>query len=292
VVTHPLPLHLSIAGVTLGVRSADAGLRVQLLPQEDRFVVPEGPEDVRLAVQVSDLPARPATLPLFTAGEVWALYREAGAYALFAGVTGKHRALYLDDAMRQGELLCPPRMVVDDGETGRVVEALAHPVLELLTYWRLTADGGLGVHSSGVLLDGQGYLFSGFSGAGKSTLSEMWAAAGATILNDDRIGLRPGPDGAIWMHGTPWHGSAHYAEPVTAPLSAIYFIQHAPRHSLQDMSRIEAMGQLLGFTFFPFFDGAQIARAQDTALSIVSSVPCRRLGFLPEPSVIDLILNA
>jgi hypothetical protein len=290
--THSLPLHLSIAGVTFGVDSADAALRLQLRPQEERFVVPAGPEDTGLTVRIGDLPARPAGPPLFSPGELWRLYRQADGYTLFAGVIGKQRALHLDTPMRHGELLCPPDMVASDAEARPVLEALAHPVLELLTYWRLAADGGLGVHSSGVVLDGQGYLFSGWSGAGKSTMGDLWAAAGATIINEDRIGLRPGPDGSIWMHGTPWHVSVRYAAPVSAPVRGIYFIEHAPRHWVQEISLVEAMGQLLGFTFLPLFDGGQIARAQDTALSIVSSVPCRRLGFLPEPSVVDFVLNA
>lgn len=284
---HPLPLHLSIAGVSLAAHSPDPDLKIELLKREERFVVSPGPAALHVDVLlVRELPPRPEVAPLFDTGEVWTLYPADYGYTLFAGARGNKRMVRLNHDMTLVEVWCPTETVSAQG----TVQALGHPVLEMLTYWRLVAEGGLGVHASAVLLDGKGYLFSGHSGAGKSTIGELWAARGATILNDDRIGLRPGPEG-VTLYGTPWHGTAEYATPTSAPLAGIYFIHHAPQNELIEMTASESAGQLLGYTFFPFFDGGQIARAQETATAIAAAVPCRRLGFVPEGSVVDFVLE-
>lgn len=285
--THALPLHLNIAGVTLGVHAPDGDLKLELLKREERFVTSPGPASVQVEVLlVHELPPRPEEAPLFDTGDVWALYAAPHGYSWYAGARNNRRMVRLNEDLRLAEVWCLAETVSPEG----TVRALDHPVLQMLTYWRLVAEGGLGVHASAVLLDGKGYLFSGHSGAGKSTIAELWAARGATILNDDRIGLRPGPDG-VMLYGTPWHGTAEYAVPTSAPLSGIYFIHHAPRNELIEMTASESAGQLLGYTFFPFFDGAQIARAQETAGAIVAAVPCRRLGFVPEGSVVDFVVE-
>ena len=60
---------------------------------------------------------------------------------------------------------------------------------------------GVLVHSCGIDVNGDGYLFAGNSTNGKSTLAELWKDHGK-ILNDDRIVIRFW-DGQFWMYSTP-----------------------------------------------------------------------------------------
>lgn len=66
-------------------------------------------------------------------------------------------------------------------------------------------DGVL-IHSSGVILNGEGVIFAGISGAGKTTISKLWRERdGVAILSDDRIIIRKERSG-YFAYGTPWPG--------------------------------------------------------------------------------------
>ena len=69
--------------------------------------------------------------------------------------------------------------------------------LRVFVAYRLTAMGGMLLHSAGVVSDGRAYLFPGRSGDGKSTFSRLSLGHGKTVLSDDLNAL-------TWHEGRPF----------------------------------------------------------------------------------------
>ena len=89
---------------------------------------------------------------------------------------------------------------------------------------------GFYLHSSGLVLNGQGILFVGASGAGKSTMVKLLKNYGE-ILCDDRMIVRRWPEG-FFIHGTWGHGEIPQVSNKRAPLKAIIFLQQAKKNCL------------------------------------------------------------
>lgn len=70
------------------------------------------------------------------------------------------------------------------------------------------------LHGSGIMVDGEGYLFTAASGVGKSTHTRLWRewfGKRARMINDDKPLLKIKEDG-VELYGTPWmgkHGLGH-----------------------------------------------------------------------------------
>lgn len=105
---------------------------------------------------------------------------------------------------------------------------------------RLERPGFL-VHSSAVVVAGQGFLFVGPSGAGKSTIARL--SAGRHVLGDEINLVRPG-DGGWEVVGTPFNGLFREKRPGRAPLSAVLLLEHGPGHELGDPVPADAVATL------------------------------------------------
>lgn len=82
---------------------------------------------------------------------------------------------------------------------GGVREAFAlQLVLRTALGCRLPLEGGLLVHSAGVVIDGGAYLFHGVSGAGKSTLASFMRE----VLSDELVAVQRGRARATGFWGT------------------------------------------------------------------------------------------
>lgn len=169
--------------------------------------------------------------------------------------------------------------------------------LSLLVF-RLRACGGLVLHGSASVVDGNGILCSGVSGAGKSTISRLLHAAGAQVLTDERPVLRlnsslpaetPSGVHSFQMYGSPWPSSAGFAQPDCAPLRRIYFLEHASADRLTRLSPREAFSRLIHVTTIPWQQPEFFDPCLQTLEKLLHSVPCAVLGFRPTPDVVGLI---
>lgn len=166
---------------------------------------------------------------------------------------------------------------------------LIHPAGEVLFLTLLAQERGVLLHASAAGDRGQGILFSGMSGAGKSTLIKLWQDhTDATLLSDDRIIVRK-RDGQFWAYGTPWHGSVPVISPEAFPLERIFVIHHADKNKVAPLSPSEAMKDLLIRSFPPFWDAQAMNFTLGFLDSLTQSVPCYRLGFVPDRSAVDFI---
>lgn len=176
-----------------------------------------------------------------------------------------------------------------DPEGGRQMPPLLHPVDRVLCMGVLAHRGGFIVHSCGWACNGKSILFPGVSGAGKTTLCRQLMAAGqGNVLSDDRVVLREGPEG-FRACGTPWPGDAKQARNESAPLAAICFIEKSPEHRLIPIRPAEALRRLMEAASIPWFSAPLRDLVLPQVERLVSTLPAYRLGFRPDPGVMDVV---
>ena len=144
---------------------------------------------------------------------------------------------------------------------------------------RVMADRqGCFLHSSGVIMEGQGLLFVGHSEAGKSTTVKMLQGKGE-ILCDDRNIVRRWPEG-FRVHGTWSHGEVPLVSAASAPLSAILFLHKSDHNRLTLLeNRQEIIGRLLSCLIKPMVS----ADWWDKMLALIGvlarEIPCYVMEF-------------
>ncbi len=184
-----------------------------------------------------------------------------------------------------------------NSETGRgfIRQSLnpysADAVLRVIHSLILARQGGFLLHSASATLDGDAFLFSGVSGAGKTTISRL-APLDSTILTDEISYIRPEVAG-YRAFGTPFAGElSKPGENVSAPLSALYFLEKGLRNRIEAVPSDEALRRLLRNILFFARDTALVDLVFQAACHFVERVPVRRLIFAPDEQVWETIRSA
>lgn len=164
---------------------------------------------------------------------------------------------------------------------------------------RLLADrNAVLLHSSAVVLNGQGLLFVGHSDAGKSTtvtmLKNVGVGAGLVpalegdhkgsplqveILCDDRNIVRRWDEG--WrVHGTWSHGDVADVSSASAPLRAILFLHQDSRNEITPLTDRKGMwNRLLATLIKPMVTAEWWQKELDVLERLVNEVPCYTMDF-------------
>jgi hypothetical protein len=276
----PNTISVTIADLCLTLGWEHPFRSVDLPPAYRPFSAPGG-SDIRLELAVADDP--PAAGPaIFESAPIWCLYRVPGGalFHLFDSYPELRRSL----------------LIPDEGGRARLAFLSADrnpfvgPALELLVITHLARRDGVILHGCGISIDGRGIVFAGESGAGKSTLSRLWAQqAGIEILSDDRVVVRR-RNGSFYLYGTPWHGDAAFAAPGGVELSRIFFIRHGQGNEVRKLSAAGAVCEMLKCSFPPLWDAGGMAAALELFHGVATSVPCAELAFVPDSSVIDVVM--
>ena len=114
-------------------------------------------------------------------------------------------------------------------------------------YRHLLDFGGMMLHSSAVVVDGQAYLFTADSGTGKSTHTQLWLkkfGESAFILNDDKPALRLEDDG-WYAYGTPWSGKYDISVDTRVPVAGIAVVERGEVNSIEPFGGITAIHAIL-----------------------------------------------
>ncbi len=163
---------------------------------------------------------------------------------------------------------------------------------------RLLADrSGCLLHSGGLIIDGQGFVFAGHSDAGKSTTMELAQGrlgSRAEILCDDRNivrhwpeGFRNGPAG-FYVHGTWSHGDVPETSSAAAPLRGILFLEQHERNEIIRLSeRKQIWERLLATLIKPLTTADWWQKEMDVLERIVAEVPCYTMRFDKSGAIID-----
>jgi hypothetical protein len=175
---------------------------------------------------------------------------------------------------------------------GRVVQA-ANPfaidsVLRIVHTLVLAETGGFLVHAASAVRNGKAFLFSGLSGAGKTTISRL-APPDAALLTDEVSYVRPS-NGGYRAFGTPFAGElAKIGENVSAPLDTFYLLAQGRENRIEEVPRAEAVKGVLANILFFAHDERLVRRVFQSAFDFAASVPVRRLTFVPDERVWELI---
>lgn len=163
-------------------------------------------------------------------------------------------------------------------------------LFRVIVAYRLLEQGGVLLHSAGVVRDGEAYLFCGCSGAGKSTLSRLSLTAGYTVLSDDINALCPTATGIV-AEKLPFAGDlGQTAAPSGSyPVRAVCRLEKGFEHALQRLSPARAVAALLACA--PFVN--QNPYRQDALLhaltSLLTKIPAFTLQFAPNAQFWDLL---
>jgi hypothetical protein len=162
-------------------------------------------------------------------------------------------------------------------------------VLRIVHTLALAKQGGFLVHAASAIRNGKAFLFSGVSGAGKTTISRL-APPDATLLTDEISYVRRAGDGYV-AYGTPFAGElAEPGENVQAPIETLFFLEQGRENRIDPVgSPSVAARRLLRNILFFAHDAELVDQVFASALDFVQRVAVKRLTFLPDERVWDLI---
>ena len=138
------------------------------------------------------------------------------------------------------------------------------------------------LHSGGLMVDGQGFLFVGHSDAGKSTTMELVKrelGERAEILCDDRNIVRRWPDG-FRVHGTWSHGDVPDVSSSGPALRAILFLEQSRSNEIVPLTDRKLVWQrLLATLIRPMVTADWWHKEMDVLERIVDEVPFFTMSF-------------
>jgi hypothetical protein len=283
-------LHLRIANITVAVAARETDLTLRVDGAAEKFLVAPSDPDATVTVGWGNPGRAGAGELVFDSGGVWKLYHDGA----------RQRFLFSSAAL--GPLPYKEAIFEHDFSSGEVtlrrsylksaqgVWPLEYPLDELLLQGLLARGRGAEIHACGVAnAAGQGLLFVGQSGAGKTTMARLWEGlTGIKILSDDRIILRRVGD-RFTMYGTPWHGEAALADPSSAMIAGVFFLEHGDANTLVPLHGAVAATQLFACGFPPFHDRAGLDFTLAFFAELAGDVPCHELRFTPEAQVVEFV---
>lgn len=261
----------------------------------DFFLAPSAaPPDIDFQIRVvKQLPAFPEGRLVFDACHgLWKLYESTTGYLLETADTQslepRSRAVISPDFSHVEVWLCS-RPTPRGAHTGWMPMHVFNPIVEACFLTKLAREGGLLLHSAGILTEHGGWVFTGASGAGKSTLSDLFAARGRRILSDERVIIRKVAD--EWVaYGTPWVGSGRHANNHQGPLTGIYCISHGERaHALRPISPRDFTLFVLRQCFLPHWDREAMDRTLASLGELVERIGYFDLAFVKSPDIVDYL---
>lgn len=166
--------------------------------------------------------------------------------------------------------------------------------MEMLALERhLLKEEALVLHSSYIVWEGQGIVFTAPSGTGKSTQAELWRRhAGAEIINGDRSVLWKDPStGHFRILGLPFCGSSGINKNVSSPLTAVVFLSQAPENCAEIFPAADSVRRLFGEISINQWNPQAVQRGLDLIEQIVRSVKMIHLSCNMEPEAVETLMR-
>lgn len=142
------------------------------------------------------------------------------------------------------------------------------------------------VHSSLIIYQGKGLIFTGRSGIGKTTQAELWSKyKSAEIVNGDKAFIRE-VDSKFFAYGLPWKGSSEYCLNKDAELVGIVVLEQSDENRISILKN--PVERLLQHAFFPHWDKNCLEKALDTFDSLIDSIPVYLLECRPDEEAVRM----
>ena len=183
----------------------------------------------------------------------------------------------------------PPNITIrlDDAFLAQRQQENPHLTLEDCEYiWMgsefyevLPEFNGLLLHSSAVVYQGEGFLFSAPCGTGKSTHTQLWLKhfKDAYILNDDKPAIKLTENG-FYVYGTPFSGKTDLNVNTGVPLRGICILERDEKNWIEPVAPEEALFGILNQTVRP-----KAEERMDKLLTLldrlITEVPIYKLHF-------------
>ena len=295
--SHPRPgtdrgstFHLRIADITVGVTPRDADLILRVDEATGKFLVAPSDPNATVTAGWGDPGGASSGELVFDSGGVWKLYRDGTRqrFVFSSAALGPlpYKEATFNSDFTSGEVTLRRTCF----QPAQGLWPLEYPLDELLLQGLLARGRGAEIHACGIAdASDRGLLVVGQSGAGKTTMARLWeGVGGAKVLSDDRIILRRVGD-SFTMYGTPWHGEAALAEPASAPLTGVFFLEHGAANTLVPVRGATAATRLFASGFPPFFDRDGLDFTLKFLGDLVAEVPCHELCFAPDNRVVEFV---
>jgi len=161
-------------------------------------------------------------------------------------------------------------------------------VLRIVHTLLLARTGGFLLHAASAVRDGRAFLFSGVSGAGKTTIAGL-APRDVTLLTDEISYIVKNSDGYL-AFGTPFAGElARVGENLSAPIEEVFLLAQGKHNKIESLDLSVATHALLRNTLFFADDSELVDTVFHSVCDFVRRVPVKRLTFLPDARVWELI---
>jgi hypothetical protein len=161
-------------------------------------------------------------------------------------------------------------------------------VLRIVHTLILARQGGFLVHAASAIRGGRAFLFAGVSGAGKTTISRLAPPDAALLTDEISYVRRAGNAYEAW--GTPFAGElAKVGENQAAPLNTLFLLEKGPENRIEEVAEADAVRLLLRNILFFADDPELVSLVFRSACEFVEKVPVRRLIFVPDKSVWEMI---
>src|SRR5579872_240877 len=257
---------IDIGGMAIAVRNQSPGFRELLASRYAGFIRPDSQPRLELSVDLfepSGWDRADEDVTVKRTGREWHIQRGdfSARWDLDAGkgsVRQTANPYAIDSALR-----------------------IAHSLL-------LAEEGGFLVHAASAIRNRRAFLFAGASGAGKTTISHL-APSEVSLLTDEVSYIRRQFDG-YYAYGTPFAGElARAGENESAPLKTLFLLAKGPENRVEEVEKTEAVRSLLSNILFFAEDQELEAKVFHSACQFADQVPVRRLIFVANKSVWEII---
>lgn len=144
------------------------------------------------------------------------------------------------------------------------------------------------LHSSFVVWEGCGILFTAASGTGKSTQASLWEEyLDASVCNGDRTIIRR-IEGGFYGFGSPFAGTSGIFKNESAPIKAIVVLSQSTENQIRILDKRTAFIALYRETLMNTWNQDYMSKMTDLILDVCNEIPVYHLACRPDREAVEL----
>lgn len=271
-------MFLSIANVVFKIESK---YKISTERQEksyDQFYLKESKRhDVvaRIFIGINQKDVPDNRLKIFESNESWSLYKKRKNYYILYMPPSFKKPLWLAKSnldFNRIDVFCRDIFYKKSKKDVLIFNPLNYPLDQIVMIHYLSKKDGILIHSAGIRINENGYLFPGISGAGKSTISNLFLSNKFEVLSDDRNIIRRIKTGC-YIYGTPWSGESGYAVNGSAKLKGIFFVEKGDKNEIIEIETTDALKRLMAVVSITWYEEDFFTRILDFCDLLIKNVP-------------------